>query len=72
MSRAVLHGVGSMPLFGDAFTLHVLSLVCRRWDTGMISFRLRAFSISPSYPNSFNSALASWRSVVSKPSVNQS
>ena len=71
MSRAVLHGVGSMPLFGDAFTLHVLSLVCRRWDMGMISFRFRAFPISPSHPNSSNSALASCKSAVSKPSVNQ-
>jgi hypothetical protein len=41
-----LEAVGSMPLFGDAFTLHVLSLVCRRWDTEMISFRVRAFSLT--------------------------
>jgi hypothetical protein len=66
-----LEAVSCKALFGDAFTLHVLSLVCRRWDTGMISFRLCAFSILPSHPSSSSSALASWRSAVSKPSVNQ-
>src|SRR5262249_47351222 len=30
-----------------------------------------ALSLSPSHPNSSNNALASWRSAVSKPSVNQ-
>jgi hypothetical protein len=33
-------------LFGSALTLHVLSLVGRRWDTGIISFRFRAFFLS--------------------------
>jgi hypothetical protein len=70
-AQRTLEGVGCSRLFGDAFTLHALSLVCRRWDTGMISFRLRAFSLSPSHPSSSSSALASCRSAVSKPSVNQ-
>ena len=58
-AQRTLEGVGCKLLFGDACTLHVLSLGYRRWDMGMISFHLRAFSIFPSHPNSSNSALAS-------------
>ena len=33
-AERTLEGVGCKPLFGDAFTLHVLSLVCRRMGYG--------------------------------------
>jgi hypothetical protein len=70
-AQRTLEAVGCSGLFGDVFTLHVLSLMYCRWDTEMISFCFSTFPLSPSHPNSSNSALASWRSAVSKPSVNQ-
>jgi hypothetical protein len=70
-AQRTLEGVACTRLFGDALPLPVLSLVSRRWDTGMISCRFRTFFLPPSHATSSNSALASWRSTVSKPSVNQ-